>query len=198
MLRADLEKIAQWIEPGKHVLDLGCGEGDLLRYLAERKGITGYGIEIDNDNIIDCIGKGLNVIQGNVDDGLAHFDDNSFDYVVMTQAIQALKYPVEALHEMLRIGKQAIVTFPNFGYWSCRFGLMLQGRMPVNKALPAQWYETLNIHLCTVKDFEVLCKQEGFQVLQRSLADQSHKDRFYMNLWPNLLAETALYRFEKA
>ncbi len=196
-MRADLEKISHWIEPGKHVLDLGCGDGLLLKYLAENKEVTGYGIEIDDDNIVKCINNGINVIHSNVDGGLDSFDDDSFDYVIMTQAIQALKYPVEALHEMLRIGKQAIVTFPNFGYWSCRFGLMLQGRMPVNKSLPNAWHDTPNIHLCTVKDFEVLCEQEGFNILQRSLVDKSHKDKFYMKVWPNMLAEIALYRFEK-
>jgi len=195
-LRADLAFICDWIAPGSRILDLGCGDGSLLTHLAATRGVSGYGLEIDDDNVAGCVARGVNVIQADLDDGLADFATGSFDYVVMTQALQALARPDLAVAEMLRVGREAIVTFPNFGYWRVRFALM-QGRMPITPTLPAEWYETPNIHLCTVADFEALCREAGWQVLQRALLDRSHKTGSLIGLRPNLFCEIALYKLRR-
>ncbi|HIG79099.1 MAG TPA: methionine biosynthesis protein MetW, partial [Cycloclasticus sp.] len=156
-LRPELQKICDWIEPGSRVLDLGCGDGALLHWLTEHRNITGYGVEIDPANVISCLKKNVNIIQADLDAGLTGFESGSFDYVIMTQALQALSRPDKTLSEMIRVGRQSVVTFPNFGLWKHRLYLSLKGRMPVSKALPAQWYDTQNIHLCTVNDFERFC-----------------------------------------
>lgn len=196
-LRPDLEIISRWIEPGSRVLDLGCGKGELLAWLKTNRQVTGYGIEIDPDRVLQCIRNDVCVIQADLDAGLADFDDDSFDYVVMTQTLQAMQYPHKTLSEMLRVGRQGIVTFPNFGHWRPRFYLTLRGRMPVSKALPAQWYDTKNIHLCTFKDFEAHCQERNIRILHRDILDHSHHTHSFMRLWPNLLGELALYRFER-
>ncbi len=198
-LRPDLAIISEWIEPGSRVLDLGCGDGTLLEYLKRERNVDGYGLEIDPDNIVACIGRGVSVIQSDLDAGLSdYFDDNSFDYVVMTQTLQAMHYPSRLLSEMLRVGRQGIVTFPNFGHWRSRAQLALGGHMPLSRALPNEWYDTPNIHLCTLTDFERLCHRLDIQVLQRSVVDTSHRSNFGMRLLPNLLGEIALYRFQKS
>lgn len=197
-LRSDLDIISRWIAPGSRVLDLGCGTGELMAWLQTHRQVTGYGIEIDPERVLQCIQKNINVIQADLDAGLADFDDDSFDYVVMSQTLQAMQYPHQTLAEMLRVGRQGIVTFPNFGYWRHRLHLGLMGRMPVSKALPAQWYDTQNIHLCTFDDFEAHCHERNIHILQRDVVDHDHRTHGWMRIWPNLLGELALYRFERS
>ncbi len=197
-LRPDLALISEWIQPGSRVLDLGCGEGVLLRHLQETRECSGYGLEIDARNIQRCVEAGINVLQLDLDAGLSDFDADSFDYVLMTQTLQAVRHPHRVIDEMLRVGRQGIVTFPNFGHWQCRVHLGLFGRMPVSDALPHQWYDTPNIHLCTVRDFQRLCREHRVRVLQRAMLDNHHKTDRLMRMFPNLFAEVALYRFQRA
>jgi methionine biosynthesis protein MetW len=198
-LRPDLAIISEWIKPGSRVLDLGCGDGTLLDHLQREREVDGYGLEIDPDNVVACIKRGVSVIQSDLDAGLTdYFDDNSFDYVVMTQTLQAMHYPSRLLREMLRVGRQGIVTFPNFGHWQSRMQLALGGHMPLSRALPNQWYDTPNIHLCTLKDFEQLCRELNITILQRNVVDTAHRSNIAMTLFPNLLGEIALYRFQRS
>ncbi|MCW8825088.1 MAG: methionine biosynthesis protein MetW [Gammaproteobacteria bacterium] len=197
LLRPDLDIISEWIAPNSRVLDLGCGDGTLLDSLQRQRNVDGYGLEIDPDNIEACIKKGVNVIQSDLDAGLSdYFNDESFDYVVMTQTLQAMNYPSRLLKEMLRVGKEGIVTFPNFGHWKSRLQIAIGGHMPVSRSLPNEWFNTPNIHLCTLNDFETLCERLDIVILERQVVDVSHRNRFIMNLWPNLLGEIAIYRFK--
>jgi methionine biosynthesis protein MetW len=196
-LRADLEIIAQWIKADTKVLDLGCGDGTLLAYLRDQRNVLGYGLEIDLFNIETCVEKDINVIQANLNDGLkAYFADKSFDCVIMSQTLQATEQPDLLIEEMLRVGGEGIVTFPNMAHWSARIQLGLKGVMPVTKNLPNQWFNTPNVHLCTLNDFEVLCRKHNIKILQRMVVDNSHrKGGWLTNLLPNLLGEIAIYRF---
>jgi methionine biosynthesis protein MetW len=195
-IRPDYAIIVEWIAPESRVLDLGCGDGYLMSYLRRVKRVAGYGLEIDADHIPQCIRAGINVIQMDLDKGLAEFDDNSFDYVVLSLTLQAIRYPDRLLGEMLRVGRQGIVTFPNFGHWQSRAQL-LRGRMPVTRTLPNRWFDTPNIHLCTLRDFEALCTDLGIHVLERHAVDHAHKTSMGLRLFPNLLGEIALYRFRR-
>jgi len=192
-LRSEQRTIASWIGPGSRVLDLGCGDGSLLDFLQRERGVSGYGIEIAPDNILRCLDTGVNVIQSDLDRGLSDFKSGSFDYVVMTETLQAMRYPHLVLREMLRVGREIIVTFPNFGHWRCRLQIAL-GRMPVTEHLPNTWYNTPNIHMCTLRDFEALCAGEGIDILERRTVDTHHRETLGSRLLPNLLAEVALYR----
>lgn len=197
-MRADLTLIEPWVRAGTHVLDLGCGDGTLLAHLQEKKNVQGYGIEIDEAQITRCIEKGVNVIQHNLDSkGLKSFADQQFDTVIMTQALQAVRQPDVMLEEMLRLGQQGIVTFPNFGYWRCRQYLLWHGKMPMSKTLPHTWYNTPNIHLCTFKDFEALCKKKGIKILNRTVVDSDFSQNRFAKMWPNLFAEFAVYRISR-
>jgi len=196
-LRADLAIIQKWVKPGSQVLDLGCGEGQLLKYLQEEKNVRGYGLEINPEKLTACIRNGVNVIEQNLDNGLGNFADNSSDTVIMTQALQAVKRPDELLDEMLRIGKEAIVTFPNFGYWKTRFYLLLKGRMPMSDTLPYNWYDTPNIHMCTFRDFEILCHEKGIRILNRTVMDDQHQQHWSIGLWPGMLGEIAVYHITR-
>ena len=196
-MRAEHDIIARWIKPGSHVLDLGCGDGALLAQLAATRDVAGYGIEIDHDKIRACIERGVDVIEQDIDEGLRNFDDGSFDTVVMTQALQALHNPHLVIGEMLRVGSEAVVTFPNFGHWRPRLQLTFKGRMPVSKSLPHQWYDTPNIHLCTFRDFEMLCRDNSWRVLDRLVADSEHREGLLMQAFPNLLGEIAIYRLTR-
>lgn len=194
-LRPDLALICEWIRPGTRILDLGCGDGALLAHLAAHQQVSGYGLEIDPDNVARCVEAGVNVIQADLDDGLRDFENHSFDYVVMTQALQALQRPDDAVAEILRVGRIGIVTFPNFGHWRVRAALAA-GRMPVTPTLPDRWYDSPNIHLCTVDDFEALCRERGWRILSRSLLDRSHREGARIRLAPNLFCELALYMLQ--
>ena len=196
-MRQDLETLQQWIQPGSSVLDLGCGDGALLAHLRDSKQVVGYGLEINQAQILECIKKRVNVIEQDLDLGLANFDSNSFDMVIMTQALQAVHYPDRVIDEMLRVGKECIITFPNFGYWRCRLYLLTKGRMPVSKLLPYTWYNTPNIHLCTFKDFEAMCRRKNLKILNRTVVDINYRDGVMLRIFPNLFGETAVYHITK-
>ena len=197
-MRGDLELIATLINPGARVLDLGCGEGELLDHLQCSKQVNGYGLDKDAENIRICVGKGVNVIEQDLDEGLANFTENSFDMVVMTDALQAVKEPRELVSDMLRIGEECIVTFPNFAHWRCRAQLALKGVMPVSKQLPHSWYDTPNIHLCTFADFEQLCETESIKIIQRRVVNADHKEKALINWAPNFFGTYAFYRLGKS
>ncbi len=196
-MRPDLEIIQHWIKPSSRVLDLGCGDGALLSYLATEKGVKGIGVEIDPAKIESCIRRGVNVIEQNIDYGLSNFRSNSFETVLLTQTLQASSKPDQLIDEMLRVGNTGIVTFPNFGNWKSRFILSMQGRMPVSKYIPHQWYNTPNIHLCTLKDFDVMCKDKNVRVLAKTVIDSQHQGSWAMKAWPNFLGEIAIYHITK-
>lgn len=196
-LRTDLSIISDWIKPGSRVLDLGCGDGALLRHLQDTRQVTGYGLEIDDDNVVRCIESGVSVIQTDLDAGLSDFRAHSFDYVIMTQTLQAVHYPDKLLEEMLRLGHEGIVTFPNFAHWSNRLQLALGGSMPMSRSLPNPWYSTPNIHLCTVTDFEALCRDRAIQLLERTMVNHDQGSTLGSNFMANLLGKTALYRFKR-
>jgi methionine biosynthesis protein MetW len=190
LIRPDLAAVAAWISPNAKVLDLGCGDGTLLKYLSESSKVSGYGVEIDHANILASLGNGVNVIQRDLEAGLSGFESNSFDFVVLSQTLQAMRNTESIVREMLRVGRQGIVTFPNFGHWSNRWQI-LRGVMPVSPDLPYQWYDTPNIHLCTLADFEAFCTRLGVKVLQRLVL---HRGRAIRAL-PNLRGSLAVYRF---
>lgn len=195
-LRPEQELIADWITEGARVLDLGCGDGALLADLHATKHVTGYGIEIDTNNIVACIERGVNVIHSNLDAGLSEFDEDSFDFVIMTQTVQAMRFPHLLIEEILRIGHEGIVTFPNMGHWKYRLQFTL-GNMPVTRHLPNTWYDTPNIHMCTINDFDVLCEAENIEVLSRAAVDSQHRAVIGTRWFPNLLAEIAIYRIRR-
>jgi methionine biosynthesis protein MetW len=197
VMRLDLRLAERWIKPQSRVLDLGCGDGELLAHLRDNFDIKGYGLEIDEEKINDCVARGVNVIQQNLNKGLSNFGDNSFDSVIMTQALQAVEKPDQLLNDMLRVGKQAIITFPNFAHWKTRSYLFFKGQMPVSEALPYSWYDTPNIHLCTFRDFEALCQKLDIKILNRLAVDDDQQGSFLMKYLPNLMGEVAIYRVSR-
>ena len=189
--RSDFAAIAKWIKPNAQVLDLGCGDGSLLRYLRQARGVTGYGIEIDDAKVLACVRNGVNVLQRDLETGLSEFESDSFDYVILSQTLQAVRHTEGVIREMLRVGREGIVTFPNFGYWRHRLQI-LAGRMPVSKELPYEWYDTPNIHLFTITDFEAYCGTHGVRILERLVMDNAKP----VNVLPNLLGSLAVFRFD--
>ena len=196
-LRPDLQMIADLITPGSRVLDVGCGDGALLDYLVREKDVDGRGMELDQDGVNACVGKGLFVVQGDADSDLGDYSDGTFDTVVLSRTLQAVHRPRDVLAHLLRIGRQAVVTIPNFGYLPVRLRLLFGGRMPVTRALDQSWFETENIHFCTILDLFDLARLEGADVT--AFLPQGRKDR-PLSLGPglsNLFAEQALFRLEK-
>ena len=188
--RYDFQLISSWIPQGSRVLDLGCGDGVLLAGLSATRDVRGYGVEIDDANILASVRNGVQVIQDDLESGLSFFEDGAFDFVILSQTLQAMRHVEVVLREMLRVGRQGIVTFPNFGYWRHRLDI-LQGRMPVSKSLPYSWHDTPNIHLCTVKDFEDLCAKIGAEILDERVI---HAGRS-VELLPNLRGSLGVFRF---
>lgn len=189
--RPDFAAIAQWIKPGAKVLDLGCGDGSLLCYLRDTRSAWGYGVEIRDENVLACVGNGVAVIQSDLESGLSGFETGSFDYVILSQTLQAMKHTEGIVKEMLRVGREGIVSFPNFGFWRHRIQIM-RGHMPVSKNLPYQWFDTPNVHLCTINDFEAFCAQHRVRILQRMVMSNGET----VSVLPNLLGTLAVYRIE--
>ena len=187
--RFDFNVIADWIRPGEKVLDLGCGDGSLLRYLKDEKGVRGYGVDNDPDNVLACIGNGVNVVQIDLEAGLSGFEDGFFDHVVMSLSLQTVRHTEQMLAEMLRVGREAVVSFPNFGHSSHREAIAA-GHMPVSKSLPYQWYNTPNVRFFTMADFEELCAVLGIAIRER-VAFEGER---LVTADPNLNASIAAYR----
>jgi len=190
--RYDFQLIGSWIPERARVLDLGCGDGDLLAGLVATHGVHGYGIEIDDAHVLASVQNGINVIQDDLERGLSAFADNAFDFVILSQTLQAMRNVEGVLNEMLRVGREGIVTFPNFGYWRHRLDIF-RGRMPVSRTLPHSWYDTPNIHLCTVKDFEDLCVKVGAEILDERVIHEGRQ----VKLAPNLLGSLGVFRFRR-
>lgn len=193
-LRADLLLISDMVESASRVLDIGCEDGALLEYLGREKQVTGRGIELSQTGVNACVARGLSVIQGDADTDLGNYPDDAFDYAVLSQTLQAVRAPHLVLQQLARIGRRAIVSFPNFGYWKVRRRLLLRGRMPVTRVLPEQWYETPNIHLCTIRDFLLLCEELNIEVEQSMILDENGRVTMARSLWlANLIGQQAIF-----
>ncbi|MBL8432228.1 MAG: methionine biosynthesis protein MetW [Dechloromonas sp.] len=188
--RADFDLIAAWIAPGDRVLDLGCGDGTLLKHLAETRGVHGWGVEIDDANVLAAIRNGINVIQGNLEKGLDEFADQGFDHVVLSRTLQTVRQTEGILREMLRVGREAVVSFPNFAYWK-NLRSVLEGRMPVSEDLPYQWYDSPNVRFFTLLDFEDLCDRMGLVIRERHVLDEEGN---LVDDEVNFLGSLAVYR----
>jgi methionine biosynthesis protein MetW len=187
--RPDFAAIAQWVSPGARVLDLGCGDGSLLRHLWESRQVHGYGVEIEDAAVVACVENDVNVLQMDLESGLAAFGDRSFDVVILSETLQAIRHTENLMREMLRVGREAIVSFPNFGHWEARVQVLF-GRMPVSEELPYEWYDTPNVHLCTLSDFEDLCRKLGVRIRERLVLHEGRPVGFL----PNMLGSLAVYR----
>ena len=184
------DTLVRWVAQGARVLDLGCGDGSLLQRLWAERQAPGYGVEIDDTLVIQCLKNDVNVLQMDLEDGLAAFADRSFDFVILSETLQAIRHQEPLLKEILRVGREAIVSFPNFGYWRARIQIALAGHMPVSRELPYQWYDTPNVHHCTLVDFEALCDKLGLRILERVVLTGGEP----VVALPNLLGALAIYR----
>lgn len=197
-LRLNYSIITEIIDKGAKVLDLGCGNGDLLAQLIEAKKVKGIGVEINQDAAISAMEKGLSVIQGDIDEGLKGFQDKEYDWVILNQTLQSTEKPDYVIDEMLRVGKKAVVSFPNFAYWKVRFYLFFTGHMPKSKVLPFEWYNTPNIHLLTVNDFYEFCKKRDIKILKSVFMTKANeKTNFFTKLFSNFFAEEVIFVISK-
>jgi methionine biosynthesis protein MetW len=198
-LRPDLAAIAEMIAPNTRVLDVGCGDGALLEHLARTRGVDGRGIELSQQNVNHCVARGLSVIQGDADTDLAEYPSQVFDVVILSQTIQATGEPKKVLGDLLRIGRRTIVSFPNFGHWRVRLSLLLNGRMPRTRALDEAWYDTPNIHLCTIADFAAMARASGAEIEKALAIGQNGPREMAADSWgPNLMAEGAIFLMKPA
>ncbi len=195
--RFDYNFITHIIEKNSKVLDLGCGIGTLLKLLKDKKNVDGRGIEINQYKVQKCVENGLSVLHGDLDEGLKHYKDKSFDYVIFNQTIQVVRNSLLVLKEALRVGKKVIVSFPNFGHWQIRYSFFLSGRMPKSKSLPYEWYNTPNIRVLTVKDFKALCKENHIKVLKKVNYINRNGKSMPIKLWPNLVASNSIFIVEQ-
>lgn len=191
-LRSDLAFIAHWIGSDTQVLDLGCGDGALLRHLREAKSVRGYGVEIDDHKVAACVRNGVNVLQQDLENGLALIGDDAFDTVVALETLQAMKNVEGILREIARVGREAVISIPNFGYWSHRMSLLM-GRMPVSESLPYEWYDTPNVRCATIRDFEVLAAKVGLEIIERVALHHGRP----VDFMPNLFGSLAVFRCRK-
>ncbi|OGH96874.1 MAG: methionine biosynthesis protein MetW [Candidatus Melainabacteria bacterium GWF2_32_7] len=197
-LHLNYEIISDFIESGSKVLDLGCGAGELLNFLKD-KDVNGRGIEIDEENVVSCIEKGLSVFQGDIDEGLKEFEDKSFDYVILNQTLQMTHKPDYVIQEMLRIGEKVVISFPNFAYWRVRFQLFFRGRMPKSSILPFEWYNTPNIHLLTIEDFKEYSRKRNITIIDEIYTTRAAlKNHFLYKLFSNFLAEEVMFVISKS
>ena len=188
-IRADFSAIADWIKPHSSVLDVGCGDGEFLEFIQAVKKVKTYGVEISDQSVLACVSRGLNVIQQDLEGGLALFEDKSFDTVVLSQTLQTIHQTEKILQEIARVGKECVVSFPNFAHWSHRLDVLM-GRMPVSKSLPYHWYDTPNVRVLTIADFELLANQIGLQIIDRVVLDGGNR----VNWCSNLFGSLAIYR----
>ena len=194
-MRFDLQIIASWIEPGARVLDLGCGEGELLQYLINNKNVNGNGIERNETRAAQCIEKGLSVLQGDINEEVLDYPDNTFDYVILSQTLQQVYEPDTMIRSLLRIGKKGIVSFPNFSHWRCRLQLLSSGYAPVTRQLPYEWYNTPNIRVITIKDFRKFIQEVGFNILKEVAINTQSENRYgkAISIFPNLRATYGIF-----
>jgi len=197
MQRVDYTLIEDMVPEGATVLDLGCGDGELLDRLVHDKNVRGSGVEISQEAVRACVARGLSVFHGDLDEGLADYEDGSFDVVILSFSLQQLRRPRFVVREMVRVGRLALVSFPNFAHWRVRGQLLVTGRMPVSKELPYEWYDTPNIHLCTIRDFRDLCRREGLAI-ERELYLRSFEEPAPALRFPNLSARIALFAVARA
>jgi len=194
-MRYDLQIIASWIDPGSHVLDLGCGNGELLRYLINKKKVTGSGIELKEEKVAACIEKGLTILQGDINEEVPDYPEQTFDYVILSQTLQQVYEPDTLIREIMRIGKKGIVSFPNFSHWTCRMQLLSSGYAPVTKQLPYQWYNTPNIRVITIKDFRKFIHDVGLKILNEVAINTHSQDRYgkIIKFLPNVRATYGIF-----
>ena len=199
-VRYDLQIIASWIKPGSKVIGLGCGEGELLYYLKHQRQVNETGVELIESRVVECINKGLTVIQGDIAEEIHDYADDTFDYVVLSQTLQQVYDPLTLVQEMLRIGRKVIVSFPNFGHWFVRLQLLLTGHAPITPQLPYQWYETPNIRVLSIKDFRTFAKEVGFSILKEATINTDREDKTgnYVAFMPNLRATYGIYLISRS
>ncbi|MBL8311884.1 MAG: methionine biosynthesis protein MetW [Burkholderiales bacterium] len=193
-IRPDFDVVTHWVPPGTAVLDLGCGDGELLARLVRERQVNGYGVEIADAGVLASLQRGLNIVQADIEGGLNLFGDAAFDVVILSQTLQATRHTEALVNEVLRVGKSAIVTLPNFGHWQVRWQLGIGGRMPVSKRLPYQWYDTPNVHFSTIRDFDVFCAEKGITVERRAVLAGGRE----ISLLPNLRGETAVFQIRRS
>ena len=195
MARKDFDLITEWVEPDSRILDLGCGDGSLLRLLNKKRNVSGYGVDTSIDKTIKSLDNKINIINADINDHMDYFKDKSFDYVILAQSLQVVDNPVSLIKEMLRIGNEAIISFPNMGYWRSRLYLFLKGEMPVTSELPFSWHSTPNIHLCTIRDFKKMCMLNNFQITEEVINNLNGKN-ISSSILNNLIGTSAIFRIK--